>query len=346
MIPMNKKIINIIIIVALSIITINILLGAYTPEDFNNLKNNLDKIFIAVALFSMLINWVSEGVIIRLFARTGKMDISFIKSMKYCLIGRYYNLITPFYSGGQPAQAYLMTSEGYDISKTTSLLVYKFIVYQVVLNIYSLIMILMNARLIIEKIRPAIPLVLIGFMLNIGIIILISFLFFNKKIFEKMIYWGINIAYKLKFINDKESVNKKAIDYFEGYYKSLKIMWKNKKLFAKASFLTFIQMTSYYFITYCVYRSVGLKEASPMQIMSMQAILNMAVVFIPTPGTAGAAEGGFYLLYGHYFTGGKLPFAILTWRLIVYYLNILVSGIVVLYDYIYKKLKINGGKND
>jgi len=204
-------------------------------------------------------------------------------------------------------------------------------------------MILINVGLIIEKIKPAIPLVLIGFMLNVGIIILISFLFFNKKAFEKMIYWGINIAYKLRFIKDKESVNKKAIDYFEGYYKSLKVMWKNKKLFAKVSFLTFMQMTSYYFITYCVYRSVGLNEATPIQIMSMQAILNMAVVFIPTPGTAGAAEGGFYLLYGHYFTGGKLAFAILTWRLIVYYLNIFVSGIIVLYDYINKKIKLNGG---
>jgi len=340
---MNKKVINVLVVIALSVITINILLGEYTTEDFNNLKNNLDKFIILLALASMIVNWVSEGIIIRLFARTGKMKMDFLKSMKYCLIGRYYNLITPFYSGGQPAQAYLMTSEGYDISKTTSLLVYKFIMYQVVLNIYSLIMILMNAGLIIEKIRPAIPLVLIGFMLNVGIIILISFLFFNKKVFEKMIYWGINIAYKLKFIKDKESVNKKAIDYFEGYYKSLRVMWENKKLFAKVSFLTFMQMTSYYFITYCIYRSVGLNEATPIQIMSMQAILNMAVVFIPTPGTAGAAEGGFYLLYGHYFTGGKLAFAILTWRLIVYYLNIFVSGIVVLYDYINKKIKKSGG---
>lgn len=339
MIKMNKKIINIIIILILSIITINILIGAYTPEDLNKLKNNLEKYYIILALVFMVLNWISEGIIMKLFANSVEMKISFLKSMKYCLIGRYYNLITPFYSGGQPAKAYLMTRDGYDISKTTSLLFYKFIVYQVVLALYSLFMILINIRLILGKLKPAIPLVAVGLMLNIGLIILISILFLNKNVFEKMIFWGINLAYKLKVVKDLDRVNKKARDYFEGYYDSLRVMWDNKPLFLQTAFFSFLQMTAYYAITYMVYRSVGLNEATPLQIMSMQAILNMSVVFIPTPGTAGAAEGGFYLLFRHYFKGGILPFAILTWRLIVYYLNIFISGIIVLYDYIIEKFK-------
>lgn len=336
---MKKKIINIIIIIILSIITINILLGAYTPEDFNKLKDNLDKYFIALALMTMTLNWISEGIIIILFANSVDMKMSFLKSMKYCLIGRYYNLITPFYSGGQPAQAYLMTSEGYEISKTTSILFYKFIVYQVVLTGYSLFMITINIKLILGKLKIAIPLVTIGLILNLGLIILISVLFLNKNIFEKMIFWGIRVAHRLKVVKDLERVNKKALDYFQGYYESLRVMWKDKALFFETAFFSFIQMTAYYFITYCIYRSLGLNKATPLQIMSMQAILNMSVVFIPTPGTAGAAEGGFYLLYRYYFTGGLLPFAIFTWRLIVYYLNIFISGIVLLYDYINKKFK-------
>ncbi|MFO7887008.1 MAG: lysylphosphatidylglycerol synthase transmembrane domain-containing protein [Eubacteriales bacterium] len=336
---MKKKIINIIIIIILSIITINILLGAYTPEDFNKLKDNLDKYFIALALMTMTLNWISEGIIIILFANSVDMKMSFLKSMKYCLIGRYYNLITPFYSGGQPAQAYLMTSEGYEISKTTSILFYKFIVYQVVLTGYSLFMITINIKLILGKLKTAIPLVTIGLILNLGLIILISVLFLNKNIFEKMIFWGIRVAHRLKVVKDLERVNKKALDYFQGYYESLRVMWKDKALFFETAFFSFIQMTAYYFITYCIYRSLGLNKATPLQIMSMQAILNMSVVFIPTPGTAGAAEGGFYLLYRYYFTGGLLPFAIFTWRLIVYYLNIFISGIVLLYDYINKKFK-------
>jgi len=340
MVEMKKKITNVIIIITLSIVTINILIGAYTPEDFNKLKNNLDKFYIFIALIAMVSNWISEGIIIILFANSVDMKMSFLKSMKYCLIGRYYNLITPFYSGGQPAQAYLMTSEGYDISKTTSILFYKFIVYQVVLAVYSLFMITINIKLILGKLKTAIPLVTIGLLLNLGLIVLISVLFLNKNVFEKMIFWGIRVAHRLKVVKDLKRVNKKALDYFENYYDSLKVMWKNKILFIKTAFFTFLQMTAYYFITYCVYRSVGLNEATPLQIMSMQAILNMSVVFIPTPGTAGAAEGGFYLLYKYYFTGGLLPFAILTWRLIVYYLNIFISGIVLLYDYINKKIKI------
>ena len=230
---MKKKITNVIIIITLSIVTINILIGAYTPEDFNKLKNNLDKFYIFIALIAMVSNWISEGIIIILFANSVDMKMSFLKSMKYCLIGRYYNLITPFYSGGQPAQAYLMTSEGYDISKTTSILFYKFIVYQVVLAVYSLFMITINIKLILGKLKTAIPLVTIGLLLNLGLIVLISVLFLNKNVFEKMIFWGIRVAHRLKVVKDLERVNQKALDYFEDYYDSLKVMWRNKILFIK-----------------------------------------------------------------------------------------------------------------
>lgn len=334
---MKKKIINFALLIGITAFTLQLLVRAYSTEDIIMLKHNTEIKFILLGVMALIINWFLEAVIMNVFGNAVELKIGFLGSLKYTLIGKYYNLITPFYSGGQPVQAYCMANDGHSISKTTTVLVNKFMIFQIVLNIYSLSMIIYNFNLIMSTMKTAIPFVIIGLVLNIGMITLIAVLFFNKKVFEKMIYWGIGIAYKIKVIKDIKHVKNKAISYFEDYYTSLKNMWKNKILFVKTAILTALMMTSYYFITYCVYLALSLRDASAFNIMSMQAILNMAVVFIPTPGTVGASEGGFYLLYKYYFGGQLVAFAILVWRLIVYYLNIAVCGCVALLDYIVRK---------
>lgn len=330
---MKKKIINFVVLIGIAVFTLQLLFNAYSPEDIVMLKDNTNLNFISLGIIALFLNLIIEALIMFIFGKSVDLGMGFLKAIKYTLIGKYYCLITPFYSGGQPIQAYYIASDGFAISKTTTILVNKFMVQQIVLNIYSLIMIIYNFKLIIHTMKSAIPFVLIGLMLNIGMITLISFLFFNKRIFEKMIHGGINIAYKIKAIKNIDSVKNKAISYFDEYYSSLKGMWKNKKIFLITAFLTALMMTTYYLITYFVYLSLGLREASAFDIMSMQSILNMAVVFIPTPGAVGASEGGFYLLYKYYFGGQLVAFAILVWRLIVYYLNITVCGSVALYEY-------------
>lgn len=60
----------------------------------------------------------------------------------------------------------------------------------------------------------------------------------------------------------------------------------------------------------------------------MQSLLYMAVSFLPVPGTAGVAEGGFYLLFKVIFSN-QVIYATLLWRLLVYYLGLLLGGILV-----------------
>lgn len=334
---MKKRIINIVILIIIAGLAFNMLLKGYTINDLIMIRNNIKWIYIIFGIFALMFNWFFEALVMRIFAKSIDLDLGLAASMKYTLIGRFYSLITPFYAGGQPVQAFCIMNDGHSMSKTTSILVNKFMVHQIVLNFYSLTMIAINFNLMITSMKSSIPFVAIGLLLNIGIITVIGILFFNKRVFKKMIYKGIDIAYKLKFLKGTQSARKKALAYFADYDKSLKEMNNNKILFIKAGFITFLMMTCTYLITYCVYLAVGLREVSAFNIMSMQAILIMAIAFIPTPGTAGASEGGFYLLFRYYFGTELVAFAALVWRMIAFYINLLITGIVALCEYISRK---------
>lgn len=94
--------------------------------------------------------------------------------------------------------------------------------------------------------------------------------------------------------------------------------------------MTFIQLTVYFSITYFIYLSLGQDGAHYIDILAIQTIVYVVVSFIPTPGGAGASEGSFYLLFKVFFSRDILLYAMALWRIIVYYGNMILSGLILL----------------
>ena len=55
-----------------------------------------------------------------------------------------------------------------------------------------------------------------------------------------------------------------------------------------------------------------------------QAFVTMISSFVPIPGGSGAAEGCFGLFFSTYFLQNTMKSAILVWRIISYYMNIVI----------------------
>ena len=88
-------------------------------------------------------------------------------------------------------------------------------------------------------------------------------------------------------------------------------------------------MAVFYSIPYLLYRGCGLSRAGIVDMMLTNIFLHFAVCFIPTPGAAGASEGGFFSLFSLYFSEDLMLVAMLFWRLISFYLTVMVGGIMV-----------------
>lgn len=296
-----------------------------------------NKKYILGALLCMAFFWLLEGLIIKFIFDLSKTKRKFGSYLKIAMIGQYYNLITPFSSGGQPAQIYSMTNDyNIPVGVATSITINKFMVYHIIVTLFSLVMFLVKLPFILHLAALSKTLIFLGLIINTLGIVVIFALCYNSFVVEKIVSFIIFSLQKLK-IGKKISWEKIA-GHVQEYKSCLYTFLDNKKVLLVVSFLTLLQVIIYFSVTYFVYLALGFSAASILDILAIQALLYMAVNFIPTPGNTGASEGGFYLLFSFIFPAHILLYAIILWRLVVYYFNLLATGSVVLVDNLRKRL--------
>ncbi len=325
----KKKIIGIIIIVAFMIITFHIFRKSGEIAEFPQLMKQLSWGYVCIAVGLMLFYLLINGAIIYIAGKKISKEITFIRSMYLSFVGQYYSLITPFASGGQPAQIYAMKSRyNIPISVGTTITVKKFIIFQVVVSLYAVVMFLTKIDFIINKYSGIILFIIIGLLVNlIGGILIVS-LSYSKRLVVKILDLVIVIAKKLHL--SKYIHRDKALEHIEDYVEKIDDIKNHKATMISLVVLTIIQLTAFFSITYYVYLSLGGKVASYMDILAIQTIVYVVVSFIPTPGGAGASEGSFYVLFKAFIARDVLLYAMALWRLITYYGNMILSGVILL----------------
>ena len=246
------------------------------------------------------------------------------------MIGQLFRNITPFSSGGQPMQAVAMVKSGVSVTSSATILLVKFIIYQSVLVLYTTIIIIFKYAYFKELVSSFITLSIIGFAMNLAVIISLIMVGVNKDFVYKIlktIYKYLDKIGFLKNVNKKLESLKENIDVF---HEEFKIIRKEKLMILKAAALTMVQLTAESAITYAVYRAFGENKYSVIDVISAQTFLFMIMAFIPTPGAGGAAEGGFYVIFKTFFAQNEIKMAILFWRIYTFYLPILVGSIFLL----------------
>ena len=71
----------------------------------------------------------------------------------------------------------------------------------------------------------------------------------------------------------------------------------------------------------------------------------MGASLVPTPGAAGASEGGYMMVYRGLF-GRHLTMSMLVWRLATYYLTLLIGYLFVVADRMKPKRQMKKGRGE
>jgi uncharacterized protein (TIRG00374 family) len=250
----------------------------------------------------------------------------YVESIKTSMIGQFYNSITPSASGGQPMQALYMVKTGVPLGVATSALVIKLITYQIIIAAYLVVMAIFKLKSFSSSIPGLAYPIIIGLVINI--IVTTAFILFCC--FKN---FAIGAARKIIGLLCKTKLGRHAderLEYIEDeigkFYDSFHIIKKHPVMMAELCLLAAIQLTIFFIIPYFIYRSFGLNTASIYSIMASQAFVLNISYFVPLPGAAGGAEVSFYAFYQLFFPWNVLNLAVLLWRLITYYSNIVVGG--------------------
>lgn len=333
-----KKTLNYIFLFALIAVTFWLLLKNINVNHLSYLIQHTDKMYILAALIMMAAFWTADAMIIReLSARTINTRKTF-SVFSITMIGQYYGLVTPFALGSQPAQLYYMNKHDIPLGKGTVILLSKYVIYEVVVTVYSLTLYILHLKIFPDINMALIPFINIGFTVHIIGVAAIILITYSPKTLEGIIKFLLTLGKKLRLIRDLDEKLNSFRKFMKEYRSNLSLIINHKGLLIKTVFITFVQLTIYFYIPYLVYRALGAGSRPPLEIMSLQAMLYMAVSFIPTPGTLGASEAGYYTLFRSIFpTTEILSYSLLLWRGVTFYFNLIVSGLFSFYIFLINK---------
>lgn len=281
--------------------------------------------WLGLAAVCMGLYWLMEAFVVKLMLKGRVVHFSFKNAIRIPLVEQLFNSLTPFSSGGQPAQLVALMQSGIDGGRASSLLLMKFIVFQTMVLVNFILTLIFGFELVATKFTYLAWLVVFGFVMHLATISALLMIMYWYKLTKNLVRWVMHPLYW--FFNQQRvrrwetSLNQK-IDNF--YRESLRIKKQGKMLF-EASILTFIQLLFYYSVPYFVLLALGLRPDF-ITVLVLHIMIVMIISLFPVPGGSGGAEVSFRALFATFtVTNSKLVLAMLLWRLLTYYLGMFVG---------------------
>ncbi len=287
--------------------------------------SNFNWIWLTLGVICQLLNIGIDAYILYKFTNNYDHSYTYAKGLKCTAIGQFFSIITPGAVGGQPMQLYCFSKQKVSAGIASSVLIQKFLVYQSTITAYSFISAILNFNIFFKGMGGLMmSLATFGFISHVAVIGIMYMFSFNRKLTFKVINWIFNLLVKIKLIKDPEEKIKKTEEQLEHFHKCNKSLYKNKKLLCQTVLLTAIQLTLIFLIPYTIYKGFNFYGADVFDIVTGQSFVVMVSSFMPLPGGSGAAEGCFYVFFSTFFTPNTIKSAILIWRIITYFLNIVI----------------------
>lgn len=324
----NKKI-SFFNFILIGIIFIGLFLYMVCVDGMDNILEtlqNVDYRWVIGGLGCLVIFWACDILTLHISIKKMYPKQSFANSIKVGMIGQLFNNVTPFASGGQAMQAYELTKTGKRVSDSLSAMAIKFILTQTALVFSTVVVVLLQFEFFKNLLQDKIWFAIFGFTINILAIIIVILAGLKKQLIISITTPIIKLLGKIKILKKPEDTIEKLDKSINNFAEQFKMIKSEKKMVFQIFLISILQSFAYYFITYMVYRAFGNSGISVWQIIPVQALLLLIMIFIPTPGSGLGAEGGFLLLFGSIFKEGTINMSILFWRIYTFYLPIIVGS--------------------
>lgn len=325
----NKKLNLSLLILALSLV-----LYFTLKDNFSSIMHELSKVNIlifALAIFVFILSLMIKSVSLQIFIKEHKKNYSFKSAFCLTLIGQFLNGITPFSTGGQPFQVYLLKKDGHRISDSTSAMVKDSIAYQVALLIMGIFSITLNLVLKTIPINSRLtPLIIIGFIINIMVLLFLFMIIRMRKTTLSLINKLLFILNKIRKKNTDQLKKRieKGLDNFYNCYAELR---KNKKQFIITVLTNVINLTLLYMIPYIIFKSLNTNTFDIMRSIMLTSFVMLMGNFVPIPGATGGIEYGFIKFFGIFNINiSVISGAMLLWRFVTYFFGMLMGFIMLI----------------
>lgn len=322
---------NSIILLLITLTVLVLILKDDFPAIMKSLQN-ANIIYILLALLCFFVALLFEAKAYQEIIEEYQFDYNLKKSYKMLLITKFFNGITPFSSGGQPMQIYMLKKEGIRLTKATNIIVQNFIIYQAALVVFGIFAVVYNH---FHQIFASIPLlrhlVTVGFAMNTLVMLGLLIVSVSNKFNHFLVRKGIAILSKLHVVKDKEAALNKWEERVDDFYEGTEYLKKNPFLCVRTFIYNLMYLALMYVMPFFVILALNngpLDGVTPLKTIISSAYVLIMGSFVPIPGASGGIEYGYFRFFGNFIKGSLLKASLLIWRTISYYVPMIIGGIL------------------
>lgn len=285
-------------------------------------------VLLGVVLLYLFVESAKYSYMLKVY--TGKFH--YPTSVKTMFIGKYYDGITPFNTGGQPFQIYYLHKKK-DIphGAATAIPILRYIMNVFVLSAISAVMLSLAPRYLDSSTLSLTVLIIswISFVVNLAMPIMVILFSIFPKVCKKIIAGLVRLLAKFHLVKDCAKTTEKYMRELTEYSQTLqqvgRQIYKFIPLILLSAMETVLYMTIPFFVVTAI-ANVTPSFALAMQIACLVIITRYTALLVPTPGNTGAAEAASSLVFVTVAgIGSVIGWVILTWRFITYYAYLLVG---------------------
>lgn len=311
------------VITVISVITI--LAITVKKETFSSLKQ-VSPLFLTLTLAVCLFRMFLECLRLQTLTWAFGNPIN-LKSSAEFTIGGYFLSLTPFGAGGLPMQIYILMREKFSFGESGAVIALRGLTSLIAFAFGIPILISSRAVFTGAGIR-----ILSGYLIALYAIFLILFVLVmlrTDRVEYRLLRFG-----KFLIRHRKEKLANwinKLCDELERFKFGFKKCWsKGKYRLILTILISVVSLFFYILIAPLLFKGLGV-SAPVMKTAIIQLILTFVLMFAPTPGASGIAEGaGFALFRSICMKQELLGIYVVLWRFFTYYIGVIIGGLIIL----------------
>lgn len=310
-----------------------------------------------VLVFAMVfLTYCLEGLILVVFCRLYTRKYKFHQGLACSMVGQFYSNVTPGASGGQVMQAYTLKSQGIIVSNAASIMVMWFILYQSALIFFGVLALGFEFRTV-GSLNPNIgsffgsdwtvpmwPLIIIGFMVNLSVILMLLFMSYSHHFHNFILRHVIGFLGKIHILKKPDETRESLRVQVENFKIELRRLQSNIPVLILLFILFFLLLLLRFSIPYFCgmamhawgeeatfhFYSFDPDTPSMLRASFLTSFHQMVTGLIPLPGSAGVSELFYNLFFKPFFANSytKTVATQILWRFATFHLVFLVSGFV------------------
>ncbi|HOK81350.1 MAG TPA: lysylphosphatidylglycerol synthase transmembrane domain-containing protein [Clostridia bacterium] len=257
-------------------------------------------------------------------------------ALRVSILGKYYDNVTPSHTGGQPFQMAYMVRANIDMPTACSLPIVKYAI-----RIFFVDAVIIGFFIFVKTdVSPlVIALASVG-MFGTTILPLLLVIFsgnveFLLKVTKKL----VGFLHKIKLVKNYDKVVCKAQDTVDSFLAAFKYLGKHKLMIIIIGLVSVVDFVALSSIPFFIIKGLG-GNADFFQTITKTFYVSLSSGIMPTPGASGAAEGAFYGIFGGAVPQGYLFWAVLFWRIAIFYLPIALGIGLFIFEWVKGKTKV------